>query len=99
MDNPNVEKALSHLKAAIALLEEGSTPRPGRNAEWFRETGHLSDKGIEYLNAQFAKGRTSYSIAQEMKLSYRAVALRHDQWRKRNPSPAAWMRQDGRSTP
>lgn len=95
MDRTKIDAAIRHLEAAIELLSD-QPKKHARNPDWFRETGHLSDKGIEQLNALFAKGKTSYAIAKEMKMSYRAVSQRHDAWRKKNPSPAAWMRQDGR---
>jgi hypothetical protein len=96
MDPSDIAKAIDHLNAALALLKKGKDKPKGRNPDWFRDTGHLTDKGIEYLNSLFEKGKTSYSIAKEMHLSYRAVALRHDEWRKKNPTAAAWIRQDGR---
>jgi hypothetical protein len=95
MVQADMEKAIFHLRAALAALE-GAPKKRSRNPEWFRETGHLTDRGIEYLHSQFAKGRSSYAIAKEMMLSYRAVSLRHDDWRKKNPTPAPWMRQDGK---
>jgi hypothetical protein len=82
MANTNVEKALKHLQAAMALLGSKDETAP-RNPEWFRETGHLSDKGIERLNSLFAQGKTVYAAKKEMGISYRATSLRHEQWRKR----------------
>jgi FixJ family two-component response regulator len=89
------EKIIQHLNAALALLKT-KEEKPSRNQEWFRETGRLTDKGIEHLNSLFAKGKTSYSIAKAMHMSYRAVSVRHDEWRKKNPNAASWIRQDGR---
>jgi molybdenum-dependent DNA-binding transcriptional regulator ModE len=51
--------------------------------EWFRETGHLSDKGIEHLLSLFEQGKSTYAAAKEMGISYRATSLRHAQWSKR----------------
>lgn len=95
MDRTTVEKAIEHLHTALQLLEQDDA-KPSRNREWFRETGRLTDKGIEHLHSLFAKGMTSYSIAKQMHMSYRAVSQRHDEWRKKNGNPAPWMRQDGR---
>jgi len=92
--HPRDEKIMQHLNAALALLKS-KEETPSRNSEWFRDTGRLTDKGIEHLQSLFARGRTSYSIAKEMRMSYRAVSLRHDAWRKKNPNAASWMRQDG----
>jgi hypothetical protein len=78
----NVEKALEHLQTAIALLQ-GAAETPPRNPDWFRETGHLSDKGIDHLNSLFAQGKTTYAASKEMGISYRATSLRHEQWRQR----------------
>jgi hypothetical protein len=77
----NVEKALTHLQTAIALLKGGKDEAP-RNPRWFRDTGHLNDKGIEHLNSLFEQGKTTYAAAKEMGISYRATSLRHEQWRK-----------------
>jgi len=96
MNPTHIKKAKAHLEAALALLDGSDPSLKGRNPEWFRDTGHLSDAGIAHLLSLFAKGKSSYAIAKEMHLSYRAVSVRHDQWRKKNPGPAAWLRQDGR---
>ena len=93
--NPRDEQIMQHLNAALVLLKTKGE-MPSRNREWFRETGRLTDKGIEHLHSLFAKGKTSYSVAKEMRMSYRAVSVRHDQWRKKNPNAASWMRQDGK---
>jgi hypothetical protein len=88
MTSHNVEKALHHLQTAMALLKGHdislkSRDKPTRKHEWFRETGHLSDKGIEHLYSLFDQGKTVYAAKKEMDLSYRATALRHEQWLKR----------------
>lgn len=95
MNQSDIEKAIAHLNAALALLGQQEKKR-GRNPEWFRPTGHLSDKGVAQVNSLFEKGKSSYAVAKELKMSYRAVYLRHEEWRKKNPAAAAWMRQDGK---
>jgi hypothetical protein len=77
----NVEKALAHLQTAISLLKGADESEP-RNPKWFRDTGHLNDKGIDHLNSLFEQGKTTYAAAKEMGISYRATSLRHEQWRK-----------------
>lgn len=77
----NVEKALAHLQTAISLLKGADESEP-RNPKWFRDSGHLSDKGINHLNSLFEQGKTTYAAAKEMGISYRATSLRHEQWRK-----------------
>ena len=88
MTSTNVELALDHLQSAMALLKGQdiklkSRDKPTRNHDWFRETGHLSDKGIAHLYSLFDQGKTVYAAKKEMDLSYRATALRHEQWLKR----------------
>jgi hypothetical protein len=95
MSPSDLEQAIKYLKAALSILEDASSKNPSRNPEWFRDTGHLSDKGIEHLNSLFAAGKTTYSASKEMRLSYRAVSLRHEEWLKKNKQ-AHWSRQDGR---
>jgi hypothetical protein len=72
-------KAIEYLQKAIELLEGEE-----ENPEWFRETGHLSDKGIAHLHALFARGKSTYAAAKEMGISYRATSLRHVHWRKKH---------------
>ncbi|MCP1535701.1 hypothetical protein [Methylorubrum extorquens] len=83
MAPPNVEKAIEHLNLALALLQ-GDEEEPERNPEWFRDTGRLSDKGIDYINSLFEQGKTPYAAAKEMDISYRAASLRHTTWQKKN---------------
>ena len=83
MISPNIEKAVKHLQNAIALLK-GTKVKPKRNPEWFRETGHLSDKGIEQLHSLFQRDVTSYRAAKAMGMSYRATRMRHEDWRKKH---------------
>ena len=96
MEARDIERAVEHLNAALLILRCQTKKSSGRNPEWFRETGHLSDKGIEHINSLFSKGKSSYAVAKEMKMSYRAVHLRNDEWRKKNPVAPPWMRQDGK---
>jgi hypothetical protein len=79
----SIEKAIDHLQAAILLLEGRSDAESKRNPKWFRDTGHLSDKGVEHLFSLFAKGKTTYAASKEMDISYRATSLRHDEWRRK----------------
>jgi hypothetical protein len=95
VDPNKIDGVIRHLKAALELLER-SRAAGGRNAEWFRESGQLSDKGVEHITSLFLQRKTSYAIAKEMHMSYRAVSQRHDAWRKKNPTAAPWMRQDGK---
>jgi hypothetical protein len=76
-----LEKAVGHIGAALSLLQNG-TPKSVRHAEWFRESGHLSELGITHLYSLFASGKSTYAAAKEMGISYRAEALR----RRRKPA-------------
>lgn len=73
-----VEKAVEYLHTALALLEGKD-----ENPDWFRETGHLSDKGIAHLHALFERGKTAYAASKEMGISYRSASLRYENWRKK----------------
>jgi hypothetical protein len=74
MSTRNVERALGHLRAAVALLEQ---PRAAmRHPEWFLATGQLSKEGIAHLQFLFKSGKSTYAAAKEMGISYRAAALR-----------------------
>lgn len=95
MSPADTEQLIKHLKAALSILEGVPPEKPSRNPEWFRDTGHLSDKGIEHLQSLFAQGKSTYSAAKAMKLSYRAVSLRHEDWRKKTRE-TNWMRQDNK---
>lgn len=83
MTSEDVAKVVQHLEAAIAILKGDPSDSGGRNPEWFRDTGHLSDKGIEYLNSLFEDGRSVYQAAKELQISYRAASLRFADWSKK----------------
>lgn len=76
-----IEQLTTHLRKALAILEGENEPT--RNPIWFRDTGHLSDKGIEHLHSLFRDGKTTYAVAKEMGMSYRATSLRRDDWEKK----------------
>ena len=79
----DLEKAIGHMQAALAILNGDNEESP-RNPEHFRDTGHLSDKGIAHLHGLFASGLTTYAAAKAMGISYRATSLRHEDWRRKN---------------
>jgi hypothetical protein len=85
MLDPKMRKVAQLLRQALDLLEEDGTAEAGviRNPEWFRETGHLSDNGIDHIESLFAQGLTAYAVAQKMGMSYRATSIRYDAWRRK----------------
>lgn len=86
MRSANTDKVVKHLEAAIKLLRGDKSD--AKNPEWFRDTGHLSDKGIEHLHSLFRKGTSIYAAAKEMGMSYRATAMRHADWDKKQGKKA-----------
>ena len=81
MTPSEIEKVAEHLQAALAILQ--GEQEEARNPEWYRDTGHLSDRGIEHLYSLFDEGKSIYAAAKAMGMSYRATSLRHDSWKKR----------------
>ncbi|UWU84918.1 hypothetical protein N2605_00185 [Bradyrhizobium yuanmingense] len=79
-----IEKVVEHLQAALAILQPEENGQDERNPHWFRDTGHLTDAGIAHLFSLFERGVSIYAAAKEMKISYRATALRHADWKKKN---------------
>jgi hypothetical protein len=86
MTPSDITKAVQHLEAAIALLKGAGSITETRNPEWFRDTGHLTDKGIEHLHSLFAEGRSVYHAAKELQISHRAASLRFAEWSKKQGS-------------
>ena len=86
MRSANTDKAVKHLEAAIKLLRGDKSD--AKNPEWFRDTGHLSDNGIEHLHSLFHNGTSIYAAAKAMGMSYRATAMRHDIWKKKQAKKA-----------
>ena len=82
MSEQNIETALRHLKAALALLEKSQSKKE-EESNWFRATGHLTVEGIKHLNSLFASGKSTYAIAKEMGISHRSAALRRKRSRRR----------------
>lgn len=79
-----------HLMAAAAIVEKLLDRSPDaplaspRNPAHFRETGHLSDIGIEAIYKLFDEGRSIEQAAQEMGISVRGTASRRQAWAKRS---------------
>lgn len=79
----DIERVIDHLQAALSILQRDDPSSSTRSPEWFRDTGHLSDKGIEHLHSLFEKGTSIYRAAKAMDISYRAASLRHADWKKK----------------
>jgi hypothetical protein len=47
-DVQNIQRAIDHLRAALALFER-TRPTKVRREEWFEPSGHLSKKGVARL--------------------------------------------------
>jgi hypothetical protein len=71
----NIEKAIGHLRSALALFER-TQPIKVRREEWFEPSGHLSKKGIARLNWLLGSGWSAYAAAKDMGISYRTAARR-----------------------
>lgn len=79
-----------HLTAAASIVEklldrspDAPTASP-RDPAHFRDTGHLSDAGIEAIYKLFDEGRSIEQAAQEMGISIRGAASRRQAWSKRS---------------
>jgi hypothetical protein len=74
-DNQNIQRAIGHLHAALALLER-TRPTKVRREEWFKPSGHSSKKGLARLNWLLGFGWSAYAAAKDMGISYRTAARR-----------------------
>jgi hypothetical protein len=86
VSHTSIHKARELISEALKLLGSEDAQSTGRNAEWFRDTGHLSDKGIEHIERLFAQGATPYRAANELGISYRAASERQKSWLKKRRS-------------
>lgn len=77
-----------HLSAATAIAEKLLNCSPDalltgmRNPAFFRETGHLSDAGIEAIYKLFGEGCSIDEAAKRMGISFRGAASRRQTWTK-----------------
>jgi hypothetical protein len=77
-----------HLSAATAIVEKLLNRSPDalstgmRNPAFFRETGHLSDAGIEAIYKLFDEGCSIEEAAKRMGISFRGAASRRQTWAK-----------------
>jgi hypothetical protein len=73
-----------HLSAALAIVERmiepGSADAGSRDPSYFRESGHLSDAGIQALYALFEDGVSIEEAAKRMGISHRGTAARRKAW-------------------
>ncbi|BCB19207.1 hypothetical protein OCUBac02_21010 [Bosea sp. ANAM02] len=90
MSSRELQELHRHLSAAVAIVQKLLDGSPDaslsftRNPHHFRETGHLSDAGIETIYKLFDDGRSIEQAAQEMGISIRGAASRRRAWAKRS---------------
>ena len=65
----NLEKALRHLRKAVALLEQPLATT--RRSMWFRSIGQLSEEGIAHVNSLFDSGKSLIAASRPMQLRKR----------------------------
>ena len=85
-DLQDLQRHLSAAAVIVARLLERSDGSPGpgmRNPAYFRDTGHLSDAGIEALYKLFDHGVSVEQVAREMGISLRGAASRRQAWARK----------------
>lgn len=89
MSSEEIQQLYHHITAAAAILEKlrencpERLPLYRRDPAHFRETGHLSDAGIEAIYKLFDQGRSIEQAAKDMGISIRGAASRRQAWAKR----------------
>lgn len=84
MDAQKKKRAIELARELLELLdEEGEGAPPTKDPKWFRDTGHLNDAGIEYVEKLFDEGKTPYFVSKALGISYRAASERQKSWHKR----------------
>ena len=88
MSSHDLQALRRHLSAATAIVEKLLNRSPDalstgmRNPAFFRETGHLSDAGIQAIYKLFDEGCSIEEAAKRMGISFRGAASRRQTWAK-----------------
>lgn len=75
----SIEADLQRLKALVAGQVEKFDPANPHNKT---PEGKLTDEGVECCYRMFDEGKSRYTVAQQMKISFAAATHRFNAWRK-----------------
>jgi hypothetical protein len=75
----SIESDLQRLKAMVEQQVERFDPANPNNKT---PDGKLTEEGVECCYRMFDEGKSRYTVAQQMKISFAAATHRFDAWRK-----------------
>jgi len=75
----SIEADLHRLKGMVEQQAEKFDPANPHNKT---PDGKLTDEGVECCYRMFDEGKSRYSVAQQMKISFAAASHRFNTWRK-----------------
>ena len=75
----SIEADLQRLKAMVEQQAEKFDPANPHNKT---PDGKLTEEGVECCYRMFDEGKSRYTVAQQMKISFAAATHRFNQWRK-----------------
>ncbi|WP_208646465.1 hypothetical protein [Mesorhizobium waimense] len=75
----SIEADLQRLKGLVELQVEKFDPANPHNKT---PDGKLTEEGVECCYRMFDDGKSRYSVAQQMKISFAAATHRFNAWRK-----------------
>jgi len=75
----SIEADLQRLKDLVSAHVEKFDPANPHNKT---PDGKLTDEGVECCYRLFDEGKSRYSVARQMKISFAAATHRFNQWRK-----------------
>jgi len=75
----SIEADLHRLKGMVEQQAEKFDPANPHNKT---PDGKLTDEGVEGCYRMFDEGKSRYSVAQQMKISFAAASHRFNTWRK-----------------
>jgi hypothetical protein len=75
----SIEADLQRLKGMVEGRAEKFDPANPHNKT---SEGKLTDEGVECCYRMFDEGKSRYTVAQQMKISFAAATHRFNQWRK-----------------
>ncbi|QDC02129.1 hypothetical protein [Mesorhizobium sp. 8] len=75
----SIEADLQRLKGLVAAKAEKFDPANPHNKT---SDGKLTNEGVECCYRMFDEGKSRYTVAQQMKISFAAATHRFNAWRK-----------------
>lgn len=75
----SIEADLQRLKGLVEQRVEKFDPANPNNKA---QDGKLTEEGVECCYRMFDEGKSRYSVAQQMKISFAAASHRFNNWRK-----------------